>query len=72
LRKGKEDEMEAQSKKPVLTAPNQGEKFLLVGAELVTFKLRGADYTICENATQGGYRGPPPIDTYVRIRDSTS
>ena len=52
--------MEAQSKKPVLTAPNQGERFLLVGAELVTFKLRGADYSIMENATQGGYGGPPP------------
>ena len=52
--------MEAQSKKPVLTAPNQGERFLLVGAELVTFKLRGADYAIMENATQGGYGGPPP------------
>ena len=52
--------MEAQSKKPVLTPPNQGERFLLVGAELVTFKLRGEDYSIMENASQGGYGGPPP------------
>jgi mannose-6-phosphate isomerase-like protein (cupin superfamily) len=56
----KEDEMEAQSKKAVHRAPNQGERFLLVGAELHTFKLRGEDYSIWENATQGGYGGPPP------------
>jgi mannose-6-phosphate isomerase-like protein (cupin superfamily) len=31
-----------------------------VGAELVTFKLRGADYSIMENAPQRGYGGPPP------------
>ena len=64
--------MEAQSKKPRLMAPSQGERFLLVGAELITFKLRGEDYSIFENAIQGGYAGPPPIGTCVRIRDSTS
>jgi mannose-6-phosphate isomerase-like protein (cupin superfamily) len=52
--------MEAQSKKPRLMAPSQGERFLLVGAELITFKLRGEDYSIFENAIQGGYAGPPP------------
>jgi mannose-6-phosphate isomerase-like protein (cupin superfamily) len=57
---GKEDKMEAQSNEPVHTAPNQGQRFLLVGAELVTFKLRGEDYSVFENATQGGYGGPPP------------
>jgi mannose-6-phosphate isomerase-like protein (cupin superfamily) len=55
-----EDKMEAHNNKPVHTAPNQGEKFLLVGAELITFKLRGEDYSVFEDATQGGYGGPPP------------
>jgi hypothetical protein len=46
-----EDEMEAQNKKPVHTPPNQGERLLLVGAELITFKLRGEDYSVFEDAT---------------------
>jgi mannose-6-phosphate isomerase-like protein (cupin superfamily) len=56
----REDGIEEQNNKPSHTAPNQGERFLLVGAELITFKLRGEDYSIFENATQGGYGGPPP------------
>jgi mannose-6-phosphate isomerase-like protein (cupin superfamily) len=55
----KEDKMEARNK-PNHTAPNQGETFLLVGSELVTFKLRGENYSVFENATQAGYGGPPP------------
>jgi mannose-6-phosphate isomerase-like protein (cupin superfamily) len=39
--------------------PQAGEQFLLVGAELITFKLRGAAYSAFENTTQGGYGGPP-------------
>jgi hypothetical protein len=54
---GKEDKMEAQSNEPVHTAPNQGQRVLLVGAELITFKLRGEDYSVFENATQGRMSG---------------
>ena len=39
---------------------DRGERFLLVGAELITFKLRGPEYSVFENATQAGYSGPPP------------
>jgi mannose-6-phosphate isomerase-like protein (cupin superfamily) len=38
----------------------QGEQFLLGGAELITFKLRGREYSVFENATRAGYGGPPP------------
>jgi mannose-6-phosphate isomerase-like protein (cupin superfamily) len=35
-------------------------RFLLAGAELITFKVRGSGYAVFENATQPGYGGPPP------------
>ena len=63
----KEDKMEAQNNKPVHTAPNRGQRFLLVSAELITFKLRGEDYSVFENATQGGYGGPPPHRCHLQI-----
>jgi hypothetical protein len=52
----KEDKMEAQSKKTVHRAPNQGERFLLVGAELITFKLRGEGYSVFEDARRRIWR----------------
>lgn len=52
--------MEAQDERPAYAGPNQGERFLLVGSELITFKLRSKDYSVAENATRGGYGGPPP------------
>jgi mannose-6-phosphate isomerase-like protein (cupin superfamily) len=35
-------------------------RYLLAGAELITFILRGQEYSLLENATQAGYAGPPP------------
>jgi mannose-6-phosphate isomerase-like protein (cupin superfamily) len=37
-----------------------GDRYLLAGAELITFILRGQEYSLLENATQAGYAGPPP------------
>lgn len=37
-----------------------GERFLLQGTELITFKAWGDTYTAFENVTRGGYPGPPP------------
>jgi hypothetical protein len=44
----------------VHTGRDQGERFLLAGAELITFKLRDRAHSVLENATQAGYGGPPP------------
>lgn len=52
--------MEENHENAVHTGRGQGERFLLVGAELITFKLRGREYSVFENATQAGYGGPPP------------
>lgn len=52
--------MGAEQATATYSGPDAGEQFLLVGAELITFKLRGAAYSAFENATQGGYGGPPP------------
>ena len=40
--------------------PGRGARFLLGGAELITFKVRGAEYSVFENVTRAGYAGPPP------------
>ena len=37
-----------------------GDRYLLAGGELITFILRGQEYSLLENATQAGYAGPPP------------
>ena len=52
--------MGAEHKSAAHAGPDEGERFLLVGAELISFKLRGEAYSAFENATQSGYRGPPP------------
>jgi mannose-6-phosphate isomerase-like protein (cupin superfamily) len=57
---GKEDDMGAEHQSAAHSGPDEGERFLLVGAELITFKLRGEAYSAFENATQAGYGGPPP------------
>jgi mannose-6-phosphate isomerase-like protein (cupin superfamily) len=56
----KEGHMEAAHVTAAYSGPQAGEQFLLVGAELITIKLRGAAYSAFEDATQGGYGGPPP------------
>ncbi len=33
---------------------------LLGGTELITFKVRGPEYSVFENVTRAGYAGPPP------------
>ncbi len=52
--------MKENRESAVHTGRGQGERFLLVGAELITFKLRGREYSVFENVTQAGYGGPPP------------
>ncbi|HLY20878.1 MAG TPA: cupin domain-containing protein [bacterium] len=43
------------------TGPGGGRgPFLLAGAELITFKVRGPAYSLFENVTRAGYGGPPP------------
>lgn len=45
------------------TRPGGGRRdgpFLLAGAELITFKVRGPAYSLFENVTRAGYGGPPP------------
>ena len=44
-------------------SPGEGEAFVLLGSEHITFKARGVPGEGCsifENATQAGYQGPPP------------
>jgi len=50
---GKDDMMKNAVARP-------GDRYLLAGAELITFILRGQEYSLLENATQAGYAGPPP------------
>ncbi len=48
---------------PRVVGPGEGESYVLIGSEHITFKNRGArgeGCTIFENATQAGYQGPPP------------
>ncbi len=48
---------------PSVVGPGEGESFVLLGSELITFKTRGEPGQGCsifEDATQGGYQGPPP------------
>jgi mannose-6-phosphate isomerase-like protein (cupin superfamily) len=52
--------MGTEHKSAAYAGPDEAERFLLVGAELITFKLRGEEYSVFENATQAGYGGPPP------------
>jgi mannose-6-phosphate isomerase-like protein (cupin superfamily) len=51
--------MESQKNNLVYAGAEEGERFLLLGTELITFKLHGEHYSTFENATQGGYGGPP-------------
>lgn len=47
---------------PRVVDPGEGEAYVLIGSEHITFKTRGdrgEGCTIFENATQGGYQGPP-------------
>ena len=39
---------------------NHGERFLLLGAMLITFRLRGQEYSVFESASRAGHGGPPP------------
>ena len=50
-------------REPAYASPGNGEAFVLLGSEHITFKARGVPGQGCsvfENATQAGYRGPPP------------
>ncbi len=48
---------------PSVLGSGEGESYVLIGSELVTFKTRGdrgEGCSIFEDATQAGYQGPPP------------
>ncbi len=48
---------------PRVVGPGEGEAYVLIGSEHITFKIRGdrgEGCSIFENATQAGYQGPPP------------
>jgi mannose-6-phosphate isomerase-like protein (cupin superfamily) len=48
---------------PSMVGPGEGEAYVLIGSEHITFKSRGdrgQGCSIFENATQAGYQGPPP------------
>jgi hypothetical protein len=52
--RNKEGDMGAEHQSAAHAGPDAGERFLLVGAELITFKLRGEAYSAFENAMQAG------------------
>ncbi len=48
---------------PRVVGPGEGEAYVLIGSEHITFKTRGdrgEGCSIFENATRAGYQGPPP------------
>jgi mannose-6-phosphate isomerase-like protein (cupin superfamily) len=50
-------------REPAYASPGEGEAFVLLGSEHITFKARGVlgeGCSIFENATRAGYQGPPP------------
>ena len=54
------DEVTGRDEKDRHPGRDHAERFLLGGAELITFKHRNQEYSVFENATQAGYAGPPP------------